>query len=122
MNNNHKQRVEAPEERRARYEDSMKKLNELTNYLKKCKYIEALSLKTPDNEGEKVILHVFKKGLIRGKEQIVEGDYLLGLMKDVKEYRAELAKGMLGNEKNIKDVIAGLEKSRKDLESLNFQD
>jgi hypothetical protein len=116
---NHQEQAKAINEINAKYAPSIGKLKEVIEYLNKCKYIEALSLNTP-GPNDKVVLHVFKKGLIRGKEQVVERDYLLGLMNDVKNYRAELAKGMPGNEKIIRDALADLEKSRKGLESLSI--
>jgi hypothetical protein len=111
MSKDYQQKVKALQEGKAKYEDSLKKVNEVTNYLKRCKFIEALNLNTKEPMS-KAILHVINQN---GEEDIVENDYVQGLLNNVRNYRVELARGLVSNEKIIKEALGDLEKSKKDL-------
>jgi hypothetical protein len=112
MSKDYEQKVKENILKYAKNAVSVRDLSKVTEYLRGCRFVEALSLNTPENEPEKVILHVINK---EGEEDVVEAAYVKSLIDDAKNYRAELAKGMVGNEKNVKEALFGLEKSRKDL-------
>jgi hypothetical protein len=107
MSNEYQQKVEALKQRNAVYANSLKKLNEVTEYLSKCKHTEALSLSNGNT-----IIHVINE---KGKDEFIENSYVQNLLNDVRKYRVELAKGLVSNEKDVKSAVADLEKSRKDL-------